>query len=216
MRVLIMISLMFFATGSVLADDAAKTKALEKQVQQLEKRLAALETSTAPIIAKIEAEKRVDQQRSKARERMQKDLKVYSREQLQEIETLYQVANRKWRSEQGKQSLEKLIEKFDKANRTGCALLYLGQMSEGKRKENYLRKAIAEFSDCYYGNGVQVGAYARLHPAYYFTKTGQEKKTKEMFQEISDKYPDAIDHSGKPLADIIAKFTFDMQRFDVN
>ncbi len=205
MRNIVIITLICLATNSVLADESAKTKALEKQVQQLEKRLAALEASTAPLLEKMAAEKRVNQQRLKARERMRKDSKIYTKGQQQEIEKLYQVANRKWRTDEGKESLEKLIKNFDKANRTGCALLYLGQMSQGLQRENYLQRAIADFSDCYYGDGVQVGPYARFYLAYHYKEKGMEKQAADLFKEIATKYPDAIDHKGKLLSEIIKR-----------
>ncbi len=203
MKNLILILLVLLAPPFALAQDSAEFTALEKRVQKLEERIGELEASVAPGIAKAKAAQRVDQQRIKARERMRKDLAVYSRDQLREIESLYRVANQKWQSKEGKDSLKQLIENFDKANRTGCALLYLGQMSEGKEKEDYLKKAIDGFSDCYYGDGVQVGAYARYYLAYYYKKNGQEEKAQELFKEIISKYPDAIDHKGRLLTDSI-------------
>jgi len=200
MLVILFVSLM---TGSVFAKENAKIKALEKRIQLLEERISKLEASNSPVADKVDSEKRKNRQRLAARQRMRKDLDIYSREQLREIETLYQVANKKWRTEEGKESLKKLIEKYDKANRTGCALLYLGQMSKGKKQEEYLKKAIDGFSDCFYGDGVQVGAYARFYLAHYYKKNGQSKKADELFQEIKTKYPDAIDHRGRFLADYI-------------
>ena len=132
MKNVIVVLLVFIVATSALAHDRARLEALEKRVQQLEERVAALASSTAPAVAKATAEQRVNEQRTRARERMRKDASVYSRDQLREIESLYQVANRKWQSQEGKDSLKQLIEKFDKANRTGCALLYLGQMSKGE------------------------------------------------------------------------------------
>ena len=134
---------------------------------------------------------------------MRKDRAIYTTEQRREIETLYQVANKQWRSVEGKDSLKALIEKYDKANRTGCALLYLGQMSKGKEREEYLLEAINGFSDCFYGNGVQVGAYARYYLAYYYKENGQEEEAKEMFREIASRYPNAVNHKGRFLADLI-------------
>ncbi len=198
-----LVILICLATNTLLADDVAKIEALEKRVQQLEKRLAILEASTAPLLKKVIAEQRVNQQRLKARERMRKDSKIYTKQQRQEIETLYQVANRKWRTDEGKKSLEKLVKSFDKANRTGCALLYLGQMSQGLQRENYLQQAIADFSDCYYGDGVQVGPYARFYLAYHYREKGMEKQAADLFREITTKYPDAIDHKGKFLSELI-------------
>ena len=208
MKSVIIALLISLAATSALAQDGAKLtalEALEKRVQKLEERIAKLEASVAPVVAKAKIEERVNNQRMKAKERMRKDSAVYSHDQLREIESLYQVANRKWRSQEGKDSLKQLIEKFDKANRTGCALLYLGQMSKGKEKENYLRKAIDGFSDCYYGDGVQVGPYARYHLAYYYKATGQDGRAEELFKEITTKYPDAIDHKGRLLSDLINK-----------
>jgi hypothetical protein len=130
---------------------------------------------------------------------MRNDRKIYSQEQLQEIESLYQVANKKWQSEEGKNSLKELISKYEKANRTGCALLYLGQMTTGAQKEEYLKKAIADFSDCRYGDGVEVGSYARFILAAHLRQNGQAEKADELIKEIKQQYPDAIDHRGKPL-----------------
>lgn len=203
MRIVTIVLLVSLAATSGLAHDKAKLAALEKRVQQLEERIAALASSTAPAVKKATAEQRVDQQRTRARERMRKDSSVYSRDQLREIESLYQVANQKWRTQEGKKSLEQLIEKFDKANRTGCALLYLGQMSRGKEREEYLQKAIEGFSDCYYGNGVQVGAYARYYLAHHYKEDGQAEKAEELLKEIRSEYPDAINHKGRFLADFI-------------
>ncbi len=177
----------------------------ERRIQDLEKRIEVLESSIKPVAEREKARKTAEQQRIKARERMRLDSKTYTREQLRKIETLYQVANKKWRTKEGKESLEKLIKKYDKANRTGCALLYLGQMSKGKERENYLQRAIEGFSDCFYGNGVQVGAYARFYLAYYYKENGKEEKAEKLFEEIKKQYPDAIDHKGRPLKSLIEK-----------
>ena len=203
MKNVILTLVVSLAATSALAQDNAKLTTLEIRVQKIEERITELEASVAPVVAKAETEKRAKHQRMKAKERMRKDSEVYSSDQLREIESLYQVANRKWGSQEGKDSLNQLIEKFDKANRTGCALLYLGQMSKGKEKEDYLQKAIDGFSDCYYGDGVQVGAYARYHLAYYYKENGQEERAEELFKEIISKYPDAIDHKGRFLTDSI-------------
>ena len=203
MRNVIAIMLVSLMATSALAHDSAKLKALEKRITELEEHVATLSSSTAPAVARLNAEQRVNEQRMKARERMRKDSATYSRTQLRDIEALYQVANKKWRTEEGKNSLKKMITKYDKANRTGCALLYLGQMSKGKEREEYLKKAINGFSDCFYGNGVQVGAYARYYLAHYYRENGQKEEAKEMFREITSKYPNAVNHKGRFLADLI-------------
>lgn len=198
-----MIVLGAFLVSPVMAQDSAKIKVLENKIEGLEKRMAALEALVTPVVEKVSAEQAVSKQQQKARERMRKDLEVYSKTELREIESLYQVANQKWQTPQGKESLELLVEKFDKANRTGCALLYLGQMSRGEEREEYLEEAIDDFGDCYYGNGVQVGAYARFLLAYHYNETGEEDDAEELLEEIKKDFPDAISHKGQLLVDLI-------------
>ena len=176
---------------------------LEKRVAELEKEVAKLKTALAPVIEKAKAEQIVTEQRNEAKKRMRKDSEIYSRDEITEIESLYQVANKQWKSQEGKDSLQELIKKYDKANRTGCALLYLGQMSKGEEREDYLKQAIADFSDCFYGDGVLVGAYARYYLAYHYKELGKEKKSTELFEEIGEMYPNAINHKGKQLSALI-------------
>src|SRR4051812_2657923 len=77
---------------------------------------------------------------AKARERMKEDQKKYSREQLQECENLYQVANKNWRTPEAVTTLKVMIEKYPDVNRTGCAILYLAQMSTGKERATRLQE----------------------------------------------------------------------------
>ena len=178
---------------------------LEQRVAALEKEVTELKTALAPVMEKAKTEQIVAEQRTKARKRMRKDSDIYSGNELKEIESLYQIANKQWRTEEGKDSLKVLIEKYDNANRTGCALLYLGQMSQGEEREKYLSQAIEDFSDCYYGDGVQVGAYARYHLAYHYRKARDETKAAELFEELEELYPNAINHKGQLLSAVIEK-----------
>ena len=176
---------------------------LEKRITELEKEVAELKTALAPVLIEVRAKEIAGQQRLEAKKRMRKDSEIYSRDELREIEKLYQVANKQWRSKEGRDSLKELIKKYDKANRTGCALLYLGQMSKGEEQEKYLKQAIEGFSDCFYGNGVQVGAYARYYLAYHYKNAGDKSKAKKMFAELEEEYPNAINHKGKLLSTVI-------------
>jgi hypothetical protein len=180
---------------AVSSQGLAVEEELQAKIKQLEDRVAQLESALEPFLQ----QQRVAAIREQARARMRKDLDIYSQEQLQEIEQLYQVANKKWRSEEGKQSLEKLVEKYDKANRTGCALLYLGQMSEGDAQIQYLTRAIKDYSDCCYGDGVQVGAYARFVLAGRCRADGENEKAEKLIKELNQDYGDAIDHRGQSL-----------------
>ena len=200
MRHTVAVVLITLVATSTLAHDRTRLNALEERLKTLEAKVSELEASTAPAVAKVNVEQVVQAQRIKARNRMRKDRSVYSGEQLREIEDLYQVANRKWRSQEGKDSLKRLIARYDKANRTGCALLYLGQMTKGSEQLDYLNQAIAKHGGCYYGNGVNVGAYARFYRAMRYKKEGKEKEATKLFGEILTRYPNAIYHKGKLLS----------------
>lgn len=141
----------------------------------------------------------------KARERMSLDNDIYSSDQRREIEELYRSISKNWQKEEGEKALNELLKKYKTANRTGCAILYLGQMSEGKKREEYLNKAITEYNDCAYGNGVQVGTYARYLLGIYYLQNKQAKKAKKLFDEIKKQYPDSINHRGVPLVELIEK-----------
>ncbi|MFA7231123.1 MAG: hypothetical protein WC071_07615, partial [Victivallaceae bacterium] len=146
------------------------------------------------------------ERRKKVTARYKQDRKRYNETEMKEIEELYQVANKQFYSQNAQESLKKLVSKYPHANRTGCALLYLGQMCPNRpQAEEYLRQAIANYSDCWYGNGVQVGAYARFCLAGYYRQRGRTQDAGKLYQEIREKYPDAVTHNGKPLADCIPK-----------
>ncbi|MES2571005.1 MAG: M56 family metallopeptidase [Verrucomicrobiota bacterium] len=142
--------------------------------------------------------------RQAARQRADEDRKRYSIEQLREIETLYQVANSKGkRSEEARASLTQLLNRYYSANRTGCALLYLGQASEGEQRLDYLTRAVEKFSDCYYFNGCQVGGYGRYVLALTLWEKGEKEKARKFFEEIKTTYKDAIDHRGRPMPELV-------------
>jgi predicted Zn-dependent protease len=185
-----------FPAATCSADEVADLKA---RVTALEKRCEDLEKKLTTLLARSQSEGPAAP-RAKARERMRRDAETFTPQQLREIESLYQVANQNWQTETARKSLRKLVEKYTKANRTGCAVLYLGQMSEGDAQISYLKRAIADHSDCFYGDGVQVGAFARLLLAQVYLKNNAPEKAQPLLDEIRKNYPDAIDHDGRPLA----------------
>jgi len=189
-------------TTTSLADEVV---ALKARVELLEERLATLEEPLKPLIAKAKVEKFGISQQLLARKRMRLDRTKYSRDELQEIEALYQVANKNWGTEEAQESLRKLVNKYDEANRTGCAVLYLGQMSSGSEQVDHLKTAIEKFGECFYGDGVRVGAYARYVLGETYLDEGKPKRAKELFDEIRNGFPDAIDHKGNSLVAILPK-----------
>ena len=176
----------------------------ERAKRKLEaKRVAELEALILPTREKLEADTHRTRLRRRFEERVQRDGDTYSTEQLEEISRLYQIANKRWNTPEARESLTKLVSKYHKANRSGCALLYLGQMSKGREKERHLRRAIQKHGDCMYGDGVQVGAYARFHLATYYRQVGKGREAQRLFKKIRSDFPDAIDHKGRLLADMM-------------
>ena len=96
-----------------------------------------------------------------------------------------------------------MIRKYPDLNRTGCATLYVAQRSQGEERAKRLQDCIEKFNDCLYGDGVQVGVYARFLLAEDYRTKGDEKKAAELYNEIKAKYAGAIDHSGNLLIESI-------------
>jgi TolA-binding protein len=190
--------LLVSCVGVCAADEVGELKA---RMAALEERVGDLEKALKQSLAKASPEQLRAQQQAKARERMRRDSKAFSPQEVREIETLYQVANKKWQSQEAKDSLKTLVQKYRKANRTGCAILYLGQMSQGDQQIAYLEQAIADHSDCFYGDGVQVGALARFFLGRAYLNGENADKAKSLFDEIRKDYPDSIDHGGRSLID---------------
>ena len=190
------------------ADSAADQKriaALEQRVADLEKQVKQLGAIVKPLLLKAQLEQVKAKAMAAAQKRMQQDGKKYTREQRIEIEKLYQVANKNWRKPEAKDALEKLIKEYPDTNRTGCAILYLGQMSQGKTKVDYLTRAITKHGDCYYGNGVQVGAYATFLLAHHEYNLDQKASATKRFAELRKTWPYAFDHKGRLLVQQIPK-----------
>jgi beta-lactamase regulating signal transducer with metallopeptidase domain len=176
--------------------DTQEVKQLKAQVAALEKRISEMENSLPP-----EARQRAYHERFDRRREL--DRKKYTEEQLAEAEKMYLVANRKWGSPEAIESLKQMIEKFPDINRTGCAVLYLAQTTTGPESEKYLKDCIQKYNDCYYGDGVQVGAYARFLLADYYSITNENEKAEALCKEIKDNYSDSIDHHGQLLINLM-------------
>ena len=177
-------------------DDPA---ALRERVAALEKRLAEVENKAG---SEKKLERLLEKNKENARKRAAEDRRHYKPEELTEIESLYQVANKNWRTDEARASLTKLLEKYDKSNRTGCATLYMGQMNEGKSRIEYLTRAVEKFSDCYYLDGCQVGGYGRYVLALTLWEGGEKDKALALLGELKTKFRDAIDHRGRSMSDI--------------
>ena len=145
------------------------------------------------------AQQRNQPLRERFDKKMAQDQAKHTPEQLREAEGLYQVANQKWGTPEATASLQALIKKYPDVNRTGCAMLYMAQKSQGDERARYLQECIEKFNDCFYGDGVQVGAYARWLLAEDYRSQGEKEKAAALRDEIKAQYADAVDHSGKLL-----------------
>jgi hypothetical protein len=147
----------------------------------------------------------LDALREKAQQRMRADLSRYSREQFQEIERIYQTANGNLRGPDARAALLTLIEKYPGANRTGCAILYLAQISQGEERERLLKLAISDHGDAMYGDGAQVGPFARAQLAAMYAQSDRMADAKALAEDIATNFPAAVDHSGAPLVNMLRR-----------
>jgi len=139
--------------------------------------------------------------RTKVRERMQKDLELYGKDGVREIEIAYRAYSQS--KEADNQHLQTLIAKYPMANRTGCAVMYAGQRSQGADDGKWFRLAVEKYGDCLYGDGAQVGAYARFYLAFLLERKGDKAGAEKLRNEILRLYPDAITHRGRRMSDYL-------------
>jgi len=149
------------------------------------------------------SEPTIDVLRARAQERMRQDLAIYSAEDLRTLEDLYQSANRNLRGPDAKAILQRVVKEFPKSNRAGSAVLYLAQMSSGTEREAYLKTAIEAHGDAWYGDGVQVGAFARVQLAAFYAAGGRMAEASDLAREVAQGFPGAVDHAGRLLVDTL-------------
>src|ERR1039457_495535 len=113
---------------------------LEQQVQQI-----------SQILEPIKAQQALENRRKALREcfdkKLAQDQEKYSPEQWRDAEKRDQGANQKWGSAEASESLQTMIKKYPDINRTGCAMLYVAQRSQGEERAKYLQDCIEKFGD---------------------------------------------------------------------
>jgi hypothetical protein len=186
----------FAFTATLHADESV----LLQRIIALEKRVAELETKLAPVLEVERVKAVAADQKAMAHERMLLDAEFLTRTDLNLIERAYQTANQDWKGEEAKKAVALLSARFPTANRTGCAVLALAQASEGDEQIKLLKRAIEKHNGCFYINGVQVGAYARLYLGMRYKKDGNDEAAEKLFEEIKTDFQDAIDHEGQLLS----------------
>ena len=98
-------------------------------------------------------------------------------------------------------ALVQVLAGYPESNRPDCACVYLGQMSQGPEAVRYYKLAIEKYSDCWWGDGTQVGPAARYLLAQELRKAGQTAEAQRLEKDALTRYPDAVWHSGHSLAD---------------
>jgi hypothetical protein len=179
----------------------ARVAQLEKQVQEISRFLEPLKGQQDTIITRRKAlqdtmEKRFAQDRTK-----------YNQDQLFDAEKLFGVVSAKGGTPEAKESLDKLIKDYPDCNRTGCAMLYTAQRAQGEERVKLLNECADKYSDCIYGDAVQVGAFARYILAREYIAKGDEAKADALAAEIKRNFSGAVDHSGNLLLDLQGKVT---------
>ena len=159
----------------------------------------------APQKAETSAQKPEDAEitalRAKVAARAKADVDEYGRDGVRAIEMAYRAYSRS--KDVDNEHLRTLIEKYPKANRTGCAVMYAGQRAQGSDDGKWFRLAMEKYADCMYGDGVQVGAYARLYLAGYLESKGKKDEAKKLRGEILKLYPDARTHRGRKMSEFL-------------
>ena len=163
---------------------------------------------SGPTTSKAESvtaatEKQRERQRQFAKGRTRQDNRRFSKDDVARAEDLYRLASKDWQSPEAAASIKTMIEKFPELNRTGCAVLYLGQWSRGDDREQYLKLAIEKHGDCFYGDGVQVGGFARYLLGHHYREQGKTAEADRLFDEIRKNYPEAITHRGDLLVAVL-------------
>lgn len=166
---------------------------------------AELPATAEPGVSGAKLERIHRNNRRKAEEMMAKDSRVVPARDMSELEQTYQAANRNPRTPEAIEALEKVVKKYPKTNRAGCAALYLGRWTRGNDQEKYLELAVQKYSDSYYLDGTSVGGYARLILGAMYQQTGKRTKAEKLFEEIRKDYAEAQDHTGRLIVDLIPK-----------
>lgn len=180
----------------------ARWKSFLSQLNWLRNLAAILCISLAPftVLGQQESDL-VDRARAQAREKIRQDNNLYSQEDLQEIARLYSLARDRSAAayQDAKAALETLYQMYPKSNRVGCALVFVQMNDASPINEQIflLQKAIDEYSDGFFENGVQVGALARVRLAGILDRQGEHQKAENLRRDVRENFPDAVDHAGK-------------------
>lgn len=189
MKKIVMVAAAF---GALAAANVARAEEPTKSEGAPQKEVSSAQSQKDTEIAAL---------RAKVAARMKADADEYGRDGVRAIEMAYRAYSRS--RDVDNEHLKTLLEKYPKANRTGCAVMYAGQRARGSDDGKWFRLAMEKYADCMYGDGVQVGAYARLYLAGYLESKGKKDEAKKLRGEILKLYPDARTHRGRKMSEFL-------------
>lgn len=149
----------------------------------------------APDVSPEERAAAAAEARAAYAQRWAQDRQRYTAEQLKAIDHLY--GDQSGDGAARRQRLEQLVTLYPESNRAGCAAVYLAQMSAGEEQVRYLQLAIERHSNCFYGDGVQVGPFARYLLGSYYQANGRAEEARKLLDEIHGQYPRALARPGR-------------------
>lgn len=162
----------------------------------------------APIAeGDLDRVKRIAALQAQAKEHIEQERRVYSPDQLQDIEARYRSAHQQdfpmFLRRGASPILRELVAGYPKSNRAGCAILDLAHLASAELREHYLMEAIENHNDAWCESGVQVGALARAQLAIEYAGLGALSEAERLARELVTMFPDAIDQGGAPLKDVL-------------
>lgn len=202
-HMLSVVSAMAVGSSSFAQTNTDELAQLNLRVTQLEKQVKDISEFLEPLKGQqstIASRRKALQEKVQARFALDRD--AYTSEQVLDAEKLYVLVSTKPSSMIASNSFQALLTNYPHMDRTGCAALYMAQRSQGDEHAKNLQECIDKYSDCMYGDGVQVGAFARFLLAREYSRLGLDKKAEALSDELKTQYPDAVDHAGTLLIDM--------------
>ena len=172
----------------------------EGEVLRLQAQVADLE---GRLQQKGDREARAERNQQRASARTAEDAKLYTHEQRNAIETIYQEARKKLTTAEREAAYAPLFADYPRSNRAGCAKLFTARAATGGLREQRLREVIADFSDCFYLDGTSVGGVARLALAQDLIAAGRKAEASALLDELEKDFTGYLDHEGNPIEDAV-------------
>ncbi len=135
--------------------------------------------------------------KKKAKARALEDDKYYTSQERRELAELYMSWYKTKKVNEQKAIAQKFLRRYPKANAAGWVQLNLAHISPRQEEIKLLKQAIKDYNDCYYLNGVQVGALARSRLVKCLNRIGKKEEAEKYLRELKESYPTATDYYGK-------------------